>query len=250
MSGDGWVHDLVASMQQAANEQTKDMELCLVGYCIEYDVLSHMGRFLLTSRGGYDEGDNFKGMETGWCQIGSPQVGDNFGDQYCLKGGATQENPEQGEEAQIVIQFRHSGLSVCANLTFNDKLKPPGNGQNSSSSGPSALEDSDGSYQLQPTERIIKFPMGSFLKWYANGDIQLFAANNLVMIATKDVDIKAGQNVNITAMQNINETATENVNVTATEDVNVTATENVEITATQDVDITATGDINVESHAP
>jgi hypothetical protein len=197
---DGWIHDLVALMQQQSNEQVQDMELQLVGRVIEYDPTTHMCRVLLDTRRAQDDSGDDQPMETGWCQIGSGHVGNNSGDQYALKGGATADN-QQGEVVQVSIQHRASGLCAVANLVFTDIMKPPGAGANGdSSSNDNATNDTNGTLQLRPGERIIKHESGSFIKFYSNGDIGIYAAGNFVLNAAQNINMTAAH-VNITSTQ-------------------------------------------------
>lgn len=174
---DGWVHDLVALVQQLVLEQVQDMELNLYGRVIEYDPKSHMCRVLIDTRN----------IETGWCQVGTGHVGNGSGDQYHLVGGAAPDN-QSGEWVQVSLQHRGTGLCAVANLVYTDQMLPPGAG-NSDSTGTTALTDPLGTAQLKPQERIIKHASGSFIKFYANGDVQLHATGNLVMTSTNDTII-------------------------------------------------------------
>ena len=181
---DGYIHDLVALMQQMSIEQTQDMELHLIGHVIEYDPTTHMCRVLLPTRRSEDDQGNVDVIETGWVQVGTGHVGDGFGEQYALKGGATAENPEKGEQVQVSIQHRSSGLCAVANLTFNDTMQPPGagpNGDAGNDQNDNATDDTDGTLQLRAGEHIQKHESGTFIKLYSNGDIGIFAANDAVI---------------------------------------------------------------------
>jgi len=181
---DGYLHDLVALFQQMSIEQTQDMELHLIGHVIEYDATKHMCRVLLPTRRSEDDQGNVDVMETGWIQVGTGHVSDGHGDQYALKGGATADNPELGEQVQVSIQHRHSGLCAVANQTSTDKMNPPGagpNGDAGSDQNDNATDDTDGTLQLRAGEHIKKHESGTFIKLYSNGDIGIFAANDAVI---------------------------------------------------------------------
>lgn len=191
------MNDYLALMHQSAVEQVQDLELNVIGHVIEYDVKTNMARLLLPTRRAEDEEDGGEGeqtMETGWCQVGSPIVGDGWGLQYCLKGGATKENPEEGEQVQVSIQHRASGLSAVANLTFNDEMKPPGAGSDNETpdepgSDP-AESDSDGAKRLKPAEFILKHESGSFLKFYSNGSVRATVEESLWVEVKQDCNLK------------------------------------------------------------
>lgn len=208
-----WSGDLIALMHQASNEQVQDMELHLIGHVIEHDPVTNMCRVLLPTRRAEDDNGNVQVMETGWIQVGSGQVGDGHGDQYHMVGGATAENPEQGEQVQVSIQHRASGLCAVANLTYNDTMQPPGAGPNGDAGDDSNdnATDDDGTLQLRPAERIIKQRSGTFIKLYSNGDIGIFAAADAVIRVHTDckviveqgdldVDVQLG-NANVTLDQ-------------------------------------------------
>ncbi len=163
MSGD-WVH----VMLQSARGGGQDNKQHRIGYCTVYDPDSGMGKFLIPEL--RDDQDN--PFETGFCQVGSMIVGDSFGMQYCLKGGATQDEPNKGEQAEIIVYQRTTGLMAVANLTFNESMPPPGaapeqetenntteddSNSNITDDDSDAGDDVDGSAQLKATEFITKF---------------------------------------------------------------------------------------------
>jgi hypothetical protein len=177
------------------------MELSIIGHVIEYDPATHMARVMLPTRRAEDDDGKPQPMETGWIQVGSGWTGDGFGQQYALKGGATKEEPEKGEQVQISLQHRSTGLSAVANLTFNDKMRPPGAGteeqqQSGGSSGGSgsqqndgARDDPDGTEQLKPGEYIVKHESGTREKFYENGDLGVYIARNLIINIEGDCEI-------------------------------------------------------------
>lgn len=185
---EGWIQDIAALMQQASLEQMQDMELHLIGHVIEYDPTTHMCRVILPTRRAQDSTGIDQPMETGWIQVGSQAVGNGFGFQYALKGGATAQNPALGEQVQVSIQHRASGLCAVANLTYNDKMRPPGAGDGSTSND-NALADPYGTAQLQPMEGILKFNSGSMAKFFSNGDIAVYAARDLVATVQNDCNL-------------------------------------------------------------
>lgn len=185
------INDLLALFQQHSNAQTQDMELHLIGHVIEYDPKTNMCRVYLPTRRAQDEGDNDQPMETGWIQFGSPMVGNKFGFQYCLKGGATAENPEKGEQVQVSIQDRQSGLCAVASLTYNDEMLPPGGGDDESEDDEDngAESDNEASQKLKPGELIFKHESGSFLKFYENGDIRVGCVGNMYVETKEDCNL-------------------------------------------------------------
>lgn len=198
---DGYMHDLVALFHQAGKEQLQDMELNLIGHVIEYDPKTHMCRVLLPTRRAEEEDeDEPSPMETGWIQVGSGMVGNGFGSQYALKGGATADEPEKGEQVQVSIQHRLSGLSAVANLTYNDEMKPPGAGEeeeesegggeegggsegesSSEDEGANATDDVEQTKQLKPGERIDRHESGTSVKFFENGDIGIRSVRDAVI---------------------------------------------------------------------
>ena len=241
----GWIDDIVALMHQVTSEQVGDIEPHLVGHLIEYDVKTHMGRVLFPTRRAVDDSGDEQPMESGWIQIGaSGAVGDQFGDQYCFKGGATADNPEQGEQVQVSIQHRASGLCAVGNVTYNDSMTPPGAGGGNTDNNDTALEDTDGTAQLKPGEYIYKHESGSFLKFYENGDIGIFAAQNVVVRAQEDCDVTVVEgDLNVIVEKgdaNITVTAGDLNATVAIGDANITATAgSVVVTAGLDISLTA-----------
>lgn len=174
-----WMHVLM----QQAHQQVQDNKLNVYGHCTVYDPVNHAGKFLIPQY--RDEDDN--PLESGWCPIGSSMVGDKWGIQYALKGGATQDDPSQGEQCQITILQRSTGLWAVANLSFNDTMTPPGAGLGDTSS--EDPDDPDGTNKLKGGELIVKHESGSFLKFYEDGHVQLYVKDNLVARVEKDCEV-------------------------------------------------------------
>ena len=201
MSQDSWLQDMAALFDQRANEQVQNLELNLIGRVIEYDVKTNMVRVLLDTRRGEALEDPDEPMETGWCQLGSPIVGKNWGLQYCLEGGADKDN-NKGELVQVSIQDRTEGLAAVANLVFTDEMPPPGGGEEEEEGGgggggddQGAEEDSDGTQQLKPKEFILKHESGSFIKFYEDGSVRLTVVQDLfveVQEGDANVDVLEG----------------------------------------------------------
>lgn len=235
----GEIHDFVALIQQMAVEKLGDMEAHLIGHVIEYDPKVNMCRVLLPTRRGAADGQEDEPMETGWIQVGTQMVGDRWGFQYCLKGGATKDEPEKGEQVQVSIQHRESGLCAVANLTYNDQMQPPGAGGDGSDQqdedDPKGWDDDPfGLTELEPCEFIMRHKSGSFLKFYESGDVQLYSANALHAYAQKlDCVVREGDATIDIQKGNLAVTVDEG---------------NTSIKSKGDIDISSGGDINMKAH--
>lgn len=255
---ESWVHDLIHEIMQRANQQAGDAEFHEIGHVIEYDPLTNMCRCLLPSKRTDDEDGNTQIMETGWCQVGSPMVGNGWGIQYHLKGGATQANPELGEQVQISIQNVDSGLRAIANLTFNDTTAvPPGSGKSDDADGDpdnptGADDDPNGTKRLKSLEWVMKHASGSFFKFYENGNVQQYTAGVHRLYAKGNIEavVREGD-LNVTVEQG-------SANIEVTEgDANVSVelgdvTVEAEIgdaavSAGGDVLLSAGGDVGIEA---
>lgn len=247
MNGAG---DIVHEILRQSNQQMQDMELAFDGHISTYDVATNMAKVIVPVLGVDDDGDNSSGggqssWETNWIPVAAPFVGNNFGIQYCFKGGATAENPAAGEPVIVIKQNRENGHMYCIPSNYNKQMVPPGAGI-STGSNPTVAEDSNsnitdssdagqdvnGTAKQNPGELIIQLPAtgsGSpnFVKFYEDSSFRTNVEmtmnvrvqqdlNVILKQGNMNVDVQTGDVNVLTEMGNINaEAKLGMINVTA-----------------------------------
>jgi hypothetical protein len=173
------------TLMQQAQQQIKDVRLIEFGHIASYDPVTHAVKVLFPSLQDNDE----KSILSGWMQLGTFWAGNKFGALYHPHGGATFENPEQGEQVVVVIVDRESGVSATAHLLFNDEMLSP---------GPDV--------PTEPGDFLLKHESGSLIHFKANGDIHVVTDHDLVadvghdltVNVVHDATIMVGNNATIT----------------------------------------------------
>ena len=187
-------YDYIHGQRQGALQQQQDTRLVLFGHVSSYDPETHAVKVMIPQ---YDDEDEQPYL-TGWIPLGSLAVGDKFGIQYAPKGGATSEEPGKGEQCQVMLVQRSTGLAQVANLMWTDEHTPPGKGKSDSEEEESGgenepekgdSEDPEGLKKLNPGELVIRHESGSFIKFYEDGNVQVYAAQDLKVFAQKNAEL-------------------------------------------------------------
>lgn len=107
-------------------------------------------------------------LSTGW----AGPTGTSFGMQYHPIGGASLENPTAGEQVLVTLLDQDYGTAVSAALCFNSSSPPP-------------------RQDILPGELVIQGQMGGFIRWHANGDMEINSEKNVTIIADGVVNLIA-----------------------------------------------------------
>jgi hypothetical protein len=233
-----WMH---MALQAAEHQIKPNSETSMPGYVDTYDPTSDTVTVLILER----VGPNGEPFITGPIPVGRLAVGGGWGFQWAPSGGATMDNPQQGEQCTVVVWERNNGLFAQANFYYTDDMKPPGAG-----TGSDTADDPDGTNKLQPTEWIFKHNSGTFLKQYQDGHIQIYVADKAVIRVQKDCDLTVIEgDLNVDVQQGNATVLVEEGDLiaTATEgDIAITATaETIALSAGTNVTINATANVNV-----
>jgi hypothetical protein len=146
---------------QMAQQQNQDNVSFISGKISQYDPLTHRCRVVIPL---FTDG-NGNYMETGWIQMGTLWVGNNFGMQIAPLGGATPTDPSGGEPVLLQVISQDAGLHIAGVQTFNSTVVAPG--QNI----PLPL----GPVNIQPGEALIKHQTGSLIYLQNTGDVTIIS---------------------------------------------------------------------------
>jgi len=159
-------------VKQLAAQQDIDQRFFVFGHVAQYDASRHMVQVIVPS---WRDGQG-RPAQTGWIQLGSPGVGAGFGLQIAPFGGATFANPTAGEQVLVELVDRVRGVAVSATLFYSNAMLPPS----------TALAT-----PLAAGEAVLRHQSGSFVRLYANGDVEINAAGNLTATVAGTASIVA-----------------------------------------------------------
>lgn len=207
--------ELAATIINLASLQGHYLPL-LYAHVSDYDPTTHSVRCFIPA---YQAG-NTASQLTGWIPLVAPAVGQGFGIQYAMHGGATFDDPTAGELVILMVMNDELGVFVSALPIFTTRMPPPGPALNPGellvqhergsnlyfkATGEVLLQQQDGSdLDFQPTgEVVLHHKSGSNLDFKPTGDVQLqgsTATNGTVVTLTNsgDVSITAGGQTVIT----------------------------------------------------
>lgn len=174
-----WMH---IAMHQA-QQQTQPVRTTHYGHVSTYDPEKHAVKVIIPML--RDEDD--EPVETEWIQLGTTAIGDKWGMQWAPKGGATKDEPNVGEQCKITVIERTNGMMAVADFGFNDTMTPPGAGKGETEEEDE--NDEEGRNKLKGGEFLFRHESGSFVKFYEDGNIQLYSANDLNVRAQQDLNV-------------------------------------------------------------
>lgn len=173
----------------SAQQQIQQVRTTYYGHVSSYDPKKGAVKLLIPML--RDEND--EPVETNWVQLGSMMVGDKWGIQWAPKAGATKDEPEKGEQCRVTVIERSNGLFSVENFSFHDnKYEPPGGGKGADEEGNEQEEDEEdkeGDNKLKPGELIVKHESGSFVKFYEDGNVQIYSSKDLNVRAQNDCNV-------------------------------------------------------------
>ncbi|GEM_PF-4338255 len=187
--------DFMHGIGHVSKANVGETKLIKWGHVSSYDPETHAVKVMIMQ----DEDD--EPCETNWISLGAGVTGDKTGVQYALQGGATKDEPEKGEQVQVHILERSDGHMMTAHLCWNEKMEPPGSGKKSQEEQDQEAqeeedgekfgwdEDKKGREKLKAGEYVMLLPGGSFLKFYEDGNVQLFAKKDLHLYVKEEANI-------------------------------------------------------------
>ena len=177
------IDEVVHRIKQASSQQQPGFGATTRGYVAAYDPAGPSIRaYLPTLR---DENDTPE--LTQWMPIAGPWVGSGFGFQWVPETGATADDPTLGEAVLVHLVDQQRGIMVASGFFHHDTMRPP-------STNPKLTTP------LAPGEGVLMQKTGSYLRFYANGDIEINTQGKALINSMGDVDVVTTEgNVNVTA---------------------------------------------------
>jgi hypothetical protein len=155
--------ELAHQVKHASSQQAEAYRPAVYGHVASYDPLTHRVKLVIPSLG--DGDGNY--VLTGWMPLGTIAAGNGWGVQIAPMGGASIQNPTAGEKCKISIMERNYGVTVCAEMCFDQVYPPP-------------------FPNLQPGEIAIQAASGSFLRFHASGEVEISVAAGGLIVSTTD----------------------------------------------------------------
>lgn len=174
-----------------AQSQIQDVKLVKYGRVTSYDPDKNAVKVLVMQDFGTDD----EPAETDWIPLGTFAVGDQWGFQYAPVGGASPDDPEQGELCVVFALQRNTGLTYTAHLIYDQAMVPPGSSENDEDSEQDDDDkagwddDPKGLKKLEGGECIFRSKEGTFLKFYKDGDLQIYTAKDLHCYTKQEANI-------------------------------------------------------------
>lgn len=148
--------ELAAQIKHLVDQQTQGQKPFVYGHIASYDPAQHRVTVILPSI----RNEDGTPVLTGWMPLGTIWAGTKgqnpLGIQVAPFGGASFENPTDGEQVIVQVIERTYGVMVVASMLFNEVASAP-------------------DQFILPGECVIQSPSGSFLKFQANGEIAVHA---------------------------------------------------------------------------
>jgi len=171
--------ELAHQIKHAAQQQGDSPRPFVYGHISSYDPKLHRVRVVFPSL--RDEADN--PVLSSWMPLESHWVGPSWGFQVAPIGGATQQNPTQGEMVQVHFVEHRYGVTSCAKMFFNQVNQPP-------------FTD------LKPGEMGMKHQSGSYLKFTNDGNVTAVTHQDLVATVGRDATVTPTRDAVVTAGRN------------------------------------------------
>lgn len=177
MIGDELSHIIKQHVSQAMVDQRP----FVYGHIANYDPATHRVRCIIPSM----VDDNGTPLLTPWMPMASQSAGPSgqpgYGSQIIYQGGATAQNPTDGEQVIIGLFDRHRGVAAALGTCFNEQSPPP------------AANLPDGAAPTEAGDVLLANPK-SLIRIRANGDIEVWGSAKLIANITGDTDIAIGGN--------------------------------------------------------
>jgi hypothetical protein len=181
--------EIVHLIRHIVKEEIAALRNAHWGHISGYNPKGHTVKVLIPSL--RDQNGNM--YETSDLPLGTMRTGPGWGLQYApALANATPDNLIGGEQVQVSLHDRRTGVGEITKFAFNVTHTPPGAGASDGSTN--SDDDTTGTNQLQPGEMIDKFQSGTFFKIFADGHMALFTKDKLVINTSKECDLNVLEN--------------------------------------------------------
>ena len=119
-----WADELRDQIKNAVEQQTNGYRSVVFGHIANYDPALGRARFIYPSFTDGDTGDAGYVL-SGWTPVGTAFAGPGYGLQCAPVGGATPQNPTEGELCVLSFSEREYGVITAAHMLFNQVNTPP-----------------------------------------------------------------------------------------------------------------------------
>jgi phage baseplate assembly protein gpV len=173
--GDEFSHTIKQHVEQVVSE----IRPFVYGHIANYDEQTHRVRCIIPSM----QDANGQPLLSPWMPMMTMSAansgsGGPYGGQIIYQGGATAQNPTQGEQVVIALFSRNRGVAVCLGTTFNTDNAPP------------ATKLPDGAAPNEPGDFLWSNPSGALFRVRANGDIEFWTKNRLIYHADSSMQVE------------------------------------------------------------
>lgn len=195
--------ELVHLVRQAAS-QGGDIKPFLYGHIASYDPTQHRVRCIIPSMTDQDGNPTL----SPWLPMMSSSTGNGYGAQYIPFGGATADNPTNGEQVIIGMFDRQRGVGAVMGMLYHGTNPPPATDLPKQSDGFTANAAANA-----PGDFIISAPpasagaANSFIRMRQNGNIEIWSAAQISINTIGDSNLNVGGNINATVTGNATVTA-------------------------------------------
>lgn len=177
-------------IRHAAQQQMGEQRWFHIGHISTYDPnTSTVTVVLPVMRGSAEDG---RYMVSPRIPFGSPWVGPAFGFQCFPRGGSTPEDPTIGEQVIVDVLEKSFGAMVVSASLYNQTMPPPN----------IALPSDK---KLRPGEAILRHASGAFLRFHADGKIEVSTEEDgdIEIISKRDIKLKADGKIDIEAVGDV-----------------------------------------------
>ncbi len=194
--------EMTHAMLHAAAQQSGSPLTAIPAFVASYDPSQHAVRCIIAPwvNAGYSQS-----QMTGWVPLMTPWMGNGWGMQIAPFGGATQDNPAQGEQIMLLVVNASNGSYIAGGYLYSSRSSPPNTA-------------------LGAGEAVLQHETGSKLYFQSDGSVLVNAAANLTATAAGNITATAGGNATVTANGG-------DATVTASGNVSATAGGTAEVTA-------------------
>lgn len=184
MHGDEFAH----LIKQAAQQQAQERRPFAFGHIASYDPATGRCRAIIPNLMGEDGTP----VLTPWMKLGTSFSGTGYGLQVAPMGGASFDNPTQGEQILVCIVDGESGTALAGVMLFSDTDQPPfpdmqpGEAALQAAAGNFVYLDEDGGIEVN-TEAMN----GAILVKSGTGDVTIDTTGNVIVESAALCDLRA-----------------------------------------------------------
>lgn len=230
--------ELAHTIKHLAAQSSIEFRPWVYAHVSNYDPVRHAVRVIVPSMRD-DQTDS--PLYSGWMPLGTPMSGGESGVQVVPKGGASQDNPTDGELALVALNERGTGVASVICMFYSQAEQAPHN----------ALAQNNG---LQPGEILIRHESGTITRFHQNGDVEIVTGKDGAVSATTSG--KGGITLNTTGSGpvtvetsgsggiKISSTGSADISVSSSQNLTVNCLGNIMITS-KNMNLDSSGNLKV-----